>query len=65
MSDFKWFKNTIRTKGGVWASDDVYFSQHKDGYSAAYLPQYPNKSNKDECIYSAGLVAETSIHIQS
>ncbi len=55
MSDFKWFKHAIRAKGGIWASNDVYFSQLRDGYTAAYLPAYPEQSPKDETIHSVGL----------
>ena len=51
MSDFKCFKSAVRAKGGKWASNDVYFSQLKDGYTAAYLPQYPQKSKQDDAIY--------------
>lgn len=58
MSDFKWFKSAVRARGGKWASNDVYFSQLKDGYTAAYLPQYPQKSKQDEAIYSYGLVKQ-------
>ena len=55
MSWFKEFKNTVRAKGGIWASNDVYFSQLRDGYTAAYLPAYPQQSPKDEAIHSVGL----------
>lgn len=45
LSDFYWFKKLIREKGGVWASGHV-----RDGYTAAYLPCYSQKSEKDEVI---------------
>lgn len=66
MSDFKQFKQAIRAKGGIWASDDVYFSSFRDGYSAGYLPNYPQKSDRDESIYSAGLISgvEGSLHVK-
>lgn len=56
MSHFKEFQAQIRAKGGKWTSKDVYFSQLKDGYTAAYLPNYPNKSDEDDSIYSADLI---------
>ncbi len=59
MSHFKEFKVCIRAKGGKWASKDVYFSQLKDGYTAAYLPNYPEKSEDDDAIYSADLISRS------
>lgn len=50
-SDFHNFKNNVREKGGIWASDDVYFSQFRDGFSATYKPKYPEHS-PDDCSIS-------------
>ena len=50
-SNFKCFKSDVRRKGGIWASDDVYFSQFRDGYSAVYKPNYPERS-PDDCSIS-------------
>lgn len=50
LSDFYWFKRQIREKGGIWSSKHVYFSQTRDGYTAAYLPCYPQKSEEDKVI---------------
>ena len=63
MSCFKQFQKAVRAKGGIWASDDVYFSSHRDGYSAAYLPAYPDKSENDECIYSKNLFSHTETSV--
>lgn len=41
------FKSAVRRKGGIWASDDVHFTQFRDGYSASYKPEYPEHSKKD------------------
>lgn len=57
MGNFKDFKSSVKKKGGIWASDDVYFSQFRDGYSAAYKPNYPQDSAEDQVIYSYGLVS--------
>lgn len=46
-SNFQMFKLGIHRIGGVFAGEDVYFSQMKDVYSAAYKPDYPNDSIKD------------------
>lgn len=51
MSNFKKFQNDILSLPGIWRNKkDIYFSQMKDGYSAAYKPQYPNSSNADKII---------------
>lgn len=48
MSYFNFFKDDILSLPGVWQNEnDIYFSQMKDGYSAAYKPLYPNGCNKD------------------
>ena len=56
-SDLKNFKRAIKALGGKWASDDVYFSQMRDGYSAGYKPAYPKCCNDDmtiQTIYGTG-----------
>lgn len=50
MSDFKQFRTMIKSIGGVWNGDDVYFSQMRDGYSASYKPNYPKYCTKDMII---------------
>ena len=50
MTGFKYFHRVIKEKGGIWNSDDVYFSQTRDTYQAAYLPKYPEKSYYDQTI---------------
>ena len=47
MSDFKNFKNKVKALGGVWASEDTYFSQTRDEYCAEYRPSYPSSTNRD------------------
>lgn len=44
---FRNFKESVREKGGIWASDDVYFTQFRDGYSASYKPHCPEHSAED------------------
>lgn len=61
MGNFKDFRNDIKRSGGIWASDDVYFSQHRDGYSAAYKPNYPSDSKEDRVINSRGLCMERTM----
>lgn len=48
MTDFKYYQSYIKSLGGIWASNDVYFAQMRDMYTAAYLPRYPERSDKDE-----------------
>lgn len=51
MSNFKDFQRTILSLSGVWKNESsVYFSQMKDGYSAAYKPNYPKGSTRDMII---------------
>lgn len=50
MTGFKYFQKIVREKGGIWSTDDVYFSQFKDSYQAAYLPGYPEKTPLDQVI---------------
>lgn len=55
--DFKQFISDIRKIDGVWESDDVYFSQMRDGYSASYKPNYPDNCINDmiiQTIYDTG-----------
>ena len=46
-SDMQNFQRNIREKGGIWASDDVYFTQFRDGFSASYRPCFPERSPED------------------
>lgn len=50
MQGFKQFMNDVRALGGPWASDDVYFTQMRDEYSADYRPEYPASTHKDMLI---------------
>jgi hypothetical protein len=50
MSKFKEFINSITWLGGVWSSNDVYFSQQRDQYAADYRPKYPDCSPDDMTI---------------
>ena len=57
MSDFKEFQKEIKALGNPWNTDNVYFSQHRDGYAASYKPMYPKYCNEDmiiETIYNTG-----------
>ena len=36
--------------GGVWTGNDVYFAQTQSQYTAAFLPEYPEKSKWDSTI---------------
>lgn len=58
MSDFKEFKDLVLSLPGVWQeSKNVYFSQMRDGYLAAYKPSYPEGTKKDmtlQTIYNTG-----------
>ena len=47
MNSFAIFKKNVREKGGIWASNDVYFTQYRDGYSASYIPRWPEHSPED------------------
>ena len=47
---FHSFKQMVRERGGVWYSRDVYFTQFRDGWSAAYMPDYPLRSSEDQAI---------------
>lgn len=51
QSGLKQFKDEVRRKGGIWASNHVYFSQTQQGYSAGYLPKYPERDSADKSIY--------------
>lgn len=51
-SYFKIFRETVLQLGGVWASNDVYFSQFADGYMAAYLPAYPEEDEQRDRVIS-------------
>lgn len=51
-SYFKTFKEAIRQLGGIWASNDVHFSQFSDEYVAAFLPAYPEKDEQHDHVIS-------------
>lgn len=51
MTNFKTFKSNVLSLPGVWNDEkNIYFSQTRDGYSAAYKPHYPRGSKKDMII---------------
>lgn len=50
MTDFQWFKKVVKSKGGIWNTKDVCFAQFRDGYSASYLPNYPDHSPEDQAL---------------
>lgn len=50
MSDFKEFQKLIFKIYGEYKTKDLYFSQLKDGYSAAYKPRFPEWCDDDEII---------------
>lgn len=35
---------------GVWTGNDAYFAQTQSQYTAAFLPEYPEKSKRDSTI---------------
>lgn len=62
---FETFKRAVKALGGKWASDDVYFTQMRDGYSAGYKPEYPKNSNADMTIQTlCGTGAESRGNIE-
>lgn len=46
----KEFQAVVRKRGGVWDGKDVYFSGFRDSFQAAYLPKFPERSEKDSFI---------------
>lgn len=50
MTNFKQFQNDIKNIGNIWSSNDVYFMQTKDSYSATFKPYYPSSSTRDMII---------------
>lgn len=50
MGNFTDFQRIIRSIGGVWNSENVYFSQTRDSYVAAFKPQYPTSTQQDMLI---------------
>ncbi len=51
FSEFGRFRRFVRMLGGVWSrEDDVHFSQHRDSYTAAYKPDYPDDGPEDSVI---------------
>ena len=57
MKGFAAFKRSIREKGGIWESGDVYFAQYRDGYSASYIPHWPEHSQED-CAISYNWISD-------
>ena len=51
MSGLKEFQNSITWLGGIWSSNDVYFIQQRDMYTANYRPDYPECSIYDQVIH--------------
>ena len=47
---FRTFRESIRNMGGGWTGNDVYFAQTQSQYTAAFLPEYPEKSKRDSTI---------------
>lgn len=48
MTKFEKFKNDILSLPGGWNKEiNIYFSQTRDGYTAAYKPEYPQTSKND------------------
>ena len=47
LTSFRQFQANIREKGGIWAGEDVYFSQYRDGFGASYQPNFPYHSPED------------------
>ena len=47
---FRTFRESIRNMGGLWTGNDVYFAQTQSQYTAAFLPEYPEKSKRDSTI---------------
>ena len=41
------FKQNVLSRGGIWTTDDVYFTQFRDGYGASYQPSFPNRDVSD------------------
>ena len=50
MSKFKDFQNEIKEINNIWNSENVFFTQMRDGYSASYRPKYPGYCNEDMII---------------
>lgn len=47
---FRTFRENIRNMDGVWTGNDAYFAQTQSQYTAAFLPEYPEKSKRDSTI---------------
>lgn len=50
MSNFKQFQKDVRFIYPIWRSEDVYFSQMRDSYSAEYRPKYQDYCTDDMII---------------
>lgn len=48
--DFGWFKKTVRSNGGIWASEHVRFTQFRDGYGATYRPSGCEHTTEDQAM---------------
>ena len=47
---FRTFRESIRNMDGVWTGNDAYFAQTQSQYTAAFLPEYPEKSKRASTI---------------
>lgn len=43
------FKKSVLEKGGIWATENVYFTQFRDGYVAHYEPNFPYHTPDLDC----------------
>lgn len=50
MSKFKNFQIGVKEISKTWNSENVFFTQMRDGYSASYRPKYPEYCNDDMII---------------
>lgn len=48
--NFQQFKTAVKSKGGIWTSESVYFATTQKHYIAAYLPTYPERTAADEVL---------------
>ena len=50
MFDYKWFKDTVRSKGGVWEESCVWFAELPAEYAAIYRPAGDHSSDDDQAL---------------
>lgn len=50
MGKFKDFQIRVKEISKTWNSENVFFTQMRDGYSASYKPEYPEACNDDMII---------------